>query len=56
MSHHFPTPEECGRYTIFPGVTIRTAGGEKMLMSLVDLPELGGRGTLAPTRTGRHGH
>jgi quercetin dioxygenase-like cupin family protein len=37
MSRHFPTPEECGRHTIFPGVTIQTVGCEKMLMSLVDL-------------------
>ncbi len=37
MSKHFPTPEECGRHTIFPGVTILTAAGDRMMMSLVDL-------------------
>jgi quercetin dioxygenase-like cupin family protein len=37
MSAYFPTPEECGRHTIFPGVTIRTCAGEKMMLSVVDL-------------------
>jgi quercetin dioxygenase-like cupin family protein len=37
VSVYFPTPEECGRHTIFPGVYIRTAAAERMMMSLVDL-------------------
>lgn len=37
MSQYFPTPEECGRHTIFPGVTIRTCAAERMMLSLVDL-------------------
>jgi quercetin dioxygenase-like cupin family protein len=37
MSLYFPQPEEQGRYTIFPGVTIRTAAAERMMLSLVDL-------------------
>lgn len=37
MSKYFPTPEEYGRHTIFPGVDICTAAGEKMMISVVDL-------------------
>jgi quercetin dioxygenase-like cupin family protein len=37
VSVYFPTPEECGRHTIFPGVHIRTCAAEKMMLSLVDL-------------------
>jgi quercetin dioxygenase-like cupin family protein len=37
MSLFFPTPEEMGRHTIFPGVHIHTAAAEKMMLSLVDL-------------------
>ena len=37
MSKYFPTPDECSRHTIFPGVHIRTAAGEKMMLSVVDL-------------------
>jgi quercetin dioxygenase-like cupin family protein len=37
MSLYFPTPDECGRHTIFPGVTIQTCAAEKMMLSLVDL-------------------
>jgi quercetin dioxygenase-like cupin family protein len=37
MSQYFPTPDECGRHTIFPGVHIRTCAAEKMMLSLVDL-------------------
>src|SRR5262249_41250284 len=37
MSEYFPTPEECGRHRIFPGVTIRTCACDRMMMSLVDL-------------------
>ncbi|HJT77287.1 MAG TPA: cupin domain-containing protein [Gemmataceae bacterium] len=37
MSLYFPTPEECGRHTIFAGVTIRTCAAERMMLSLVDL-------------------
>ena len=37
MSVYFPDTEEQGRHTIFPGVTIRTAAAERMMLSLVDL-------------------
>src|SRR3954465_6780695 len=37
MSLYFPTPDELGRHTIFPGVTVRTAAAERMMLSLVDL-------------------
>jgi quercetin dioxygenase-like cupin family protein len=37
MSLYFPTPDECGRHTIFPGVHIRTCAAEKMMLSVVDL-------------------
>ena len=37
MSVYFPSPDECGRHTIFPGVTIRTCAAERMMLSLVDL-------------------
>ncbi len=37
MSKYFPTPEECGTHTIFPGVHIRTAALDKMMVSVVDL-------------------
>jgi len=37
MSHYFPTSDELGRHTIFPGVHIRTAAAERMMLSLVDL-------------------
>lgn len=37
MSPYFPTPDECGRHTIFPGVTIRTCAAERMMLSVVDL-------------------
>ena len=37
MSHYFPTPEECSRHTIFPGVHIRTCAADRMMLSLVDL-------------------
>ena len=37
MSHYFPSADECAAHTIFPGVTIRTAAAEKMMLSVVDL-------------------
>jgi quercetin dioxygenase-like cupin family protein len=37
VSLYFPTPDECGRHTIFPGVTIRTAAAERTMLSVVDL-------------------
>jgi quercetin dioxygenase-like cupin family protein len=37
MSKYFPDPEECARHTIFPGVHIRTAATERMMMSVVDM-------------------
>jgi quercetin dioxygenase-like cupin family protein len=37
MSRYFPTPEECSKHAIFPGVNIKTFFAEKMLVSVVDL-------------------
>jgi quercetin dioxygenase-like cupin family protein len=37
MSQFFPTREECGSHTIFPGVHIRTTACEKLMISHVDL-------------------
>jgi quercetin dioxygenase-like cupin family protein len=37
MSTYFPTPEECSRHTIFPGVHITACTCENMMMSLADL-------------------
>jgi quercetin dioxygenase-like cupin family protein len=37
MSLFFPTKEEMGQHTIFPGVQIQTAAMERMMLSLVDL-------------------
>jgi quercetin dioxygenase-like cupin family protein len=37
MSVYFPGPDELGRHTIFPGVTIQTAAAERMMLSLVDI-------------------
>jgi quercetin dioxygenase-like cupin family protein len=37
VSRFFPTAAECGRHTIFPGVTIQTCAGEQMLVSHVYL-------------------
>jgi quercetin dioxygenase-like cupin family protein len=37
MSKYFPSPQECSRHTIFPGVHIRTAATERMMLSLVDI-------------------
>ncbi len=37
MSLYFPSADECGQHTIFPGVVIRTCAAERMMLSLVDL-------------------
>jgi quercetin dioxygenase-like cupin family protein len=37
MSLYFPSPDECSRHTIFPGVAIRTCAAEQMMLSVVDL-------------------
>ncbi len=37
MSLYFPTAEECGRHTIFPGVHIKTWAADRMMISVVDL-------------------
>lgn len=37
MSQYFPSPEECARHTIFPGVHIRTSACDRMMLSVVDL-------------------
>lgn len=36
MSRYFVDKEECAQHTIFPGVTIKTMGGEQMLVSFVE--------------------
>jgi len=38
MSRFFPTSDEHGRYTIFPGVQIETTACERMMVSVVELP------------------
>ena len=37
MSRFFPTSDECGHHTIFPGVQICTCAGDHLMLSLVDL-------------------
>ncbi|MCS6851666.1 MAG: cupin domain-containing protein, partial [Gemmataceae bacterium] len=37
MSRYFPTTEECSQHTIFPGVHIRTAAADSMMLSVVTL-------------------
>ena len=37
MRLYFPTVEEMGKHTIFPGVHIHTAAADKMLLAVVDL-------------------
>jgi quercetin dioxygenase-like cupin family protein len=37
MNTYFPTPDECARHTIFPGVHIRTCAADKMMLSLAEL-------------------
>ena len=37
MSEFFPTPDECARHTIFPGVHIRTCATERMMVSVVTM-------------------
>ena len=37
MSLYFPTPDEMGRHTIFPGVQIQTCSCDRMMLSVVDL-------------------
>ena len=37
MSQYFPTPDECARHAIFPGVTIATCSCDRMMLSVVDL-------------------
>ena len=36
MSLFFPEPNEFSRHTIFPGVNIRTAAAERMMLSLAE--------------------
>ena len=36
MSLYFPTPDTHARHTIFPGVTIATSAGERLMLSLVE--------------------
>ena len=40
MSLYFPADNELGRHTIFPGVHIRTAAADKMMMSVVEIEPL----------------
>jgi quercetin dioxygenase-like cupin family protein len=37
MSLYFPTPDECTKLTIFPGVTVQTCAAERMMLSLATL-------------------
>jgi quercetin dioxygenase-like cupin family protein len=37
VSQYFPTADECSRHTIFPGVTVQTCSGERMMLSLANL-------------------
>ena len=37
MSLHFPTPDDCSRHTIFPGVIVRTCVAEKLMVSIASL-------------------
>jgi quercetin dioxygenase-like cupin family protein len=37
MSHYFLTRDDCSQHTIFPGVNIFTAAGERMMLSLVQM-------------------
>lgn len=37
MSLFFPTAEDMGRRTIFPGINIQTCSAEKMMLVVVDL-------------------
>ena len=36
MSKYFLQRDQCSQHTIFPGVQIHTAAGEKMMLSLVE--------------------
>ncbi len=38
MSHYFPTPDECGRHTIFGNIGITTCAGEHLQLSYVHIP------------------
>ncbi len=38
MSLYFPTDAECGHHHIFGSVAIRTYAGEKIQLSVVDIP------------------
>jgi quercetin dioxygenase-like cupin family protein len=40
VSLFFPTPNDCSRHTIFPGVHIAACASEKMMISVVDLEPL----------------
>jgi quercetin dioxygenase-like cupin family protein len=37
MSLYFPTPDECSRHTIFPGVQVTTCTAEKLMLSVANL-------------------
>ena len=37
MSKYFPSIDQCSQHTIFPGVEIRTAATERMMLSVVDI-------------------
>jgi quercetin dioxygenase-like cupin family protein len=36
MSQYIISPQDCSRHVIFPGVTIHTAAGQHMMLSVVD--------------------
>jgi len=39
MSLYFPTSEQCGHHVIFGSVALTTYAGERMQISVVELPE-----------------
>lgn len=41
MSRFFPTSAECGAHVIFGSVAIRTFAGDRIQLSLVDMPQGG---------------
>src|SRR5437588_12561204 len=37
MSFYFPSPDECSKHEIFPGVRIATCSADKMMLSYVNI-------------------
>ena len=38
MSFYFPSPNECGHHTVFGSTQLRTAAGDHLQLSLVNIP------------------